>query len=344
MRLEDQLRRTIRRQGKADSTADTYWHHIKKFLLFAKQKRGDWVHPKDMGRHQVEVWLSHLANDQDLAANSQNVAFSSICYLYREVLGQSLENVSALRAKRPQRIREVLDQTELVALFEALNGIPLLCARMMYASNFRIGELGRLRIKDLSFERKQATVRGAKGEKDRIVQFPEIMHSAVHRQIESMKVLWRHDNDSGANGVSLPHAFGRKSPKAHRSFAWWYLLASDHYSRDPVSKKLFRHHRDMGNIARSIKDAAERIGIPKRITSHCLRHSYATHSLENGVPIHVVQKLMGHNSIETTETYLHVKKDGITSAESPLEDLLTNPPKRKANEDDEPPTLKVFAG
>lgn len=341
MKLEQQLRRKIRAQGKADSTADTYWHWIGQFLRYARQRRGEWVHPKDMGERQVEIWLSHLANDRDLAANSQNQAFSAVCYLYRHVLNRPLEGVSALRAKRPQRIREVLDQSELVELFGAMRGMPKLWAQMMYAANFRIGEVARIRMKDLHFERGQAVARGAKGEKDRVVQFPAILHDAVRRQMESMKVQWKHDVAEGLNGVSLPHAFGRKSPKSHLSFAWWYLFASDNYSRCPKSGRLLRHHRDPSNIARAIKDTAERIGIPKRITSHCLRHSFATHSLENGVPIHVVAKLMGHNNIEVTETYLHVRKDGATSYSSPLETLLSNPPARPDSERD---NLKVFVG
>ena len=81
----------------------------------------------------------------------------------------------------------------------------------------------------------------------------------------------------------------------------------------------------MGHIARQIKAAASKCGFAKRVTSHCLRHSFATHSLENNVPIHVVQKLMGHTSIETTEGYLHVTKDGATAAKSPLEVLLASP-------------------
>ena len=325
MKLEEQLRKKIRAQGKADSTADCYWGHVKAFLLFAKEKRGVWVHPKDMGRRQVEIWLSHLANDKDLAANSQNQAFSALCYLYRHVLEQPLENVSALRAKAPQRVREVLDQSEIVDLFGELRGLALLAARMMYASNFRIGEIGRLRIKDISFERKQIVIHSAKGEKDRYVGFPEIMHDAIRSQIESMRVLWKHDVADGLNGVSLPHAYGRKSPKSHLDFAWWYLLAADDYSRCPKSGTMLRHHRDMGHIARQIKEAAIKCGIPKKITSHCLRHSFATHSLENGVPIHVVQRLMGHASIETTETYLHATKDGATAAKSPLESLEETP-------------------
>jgi integrase len=142
--------------------------------------------------------------------------------------------------------------------------------------------------------------------------------------MESMQVLWQSDRREGLNGVSLPNRWGEKSPSSRLDFAWWYLFASDHYSKCPHSGRLYRHHRDMGHIARQIKQAAQQAGIPKRITSHCLRHSYATHSLEGGVPIHVVQRIMGHSDPRTTMGYIHLQKDGVTSAKSPLESLLAN--------------------
>lgn len=346
MKLEQQLREKIRSQGKADSTADAYWYWVKRFLLFAKAKRGHWVGPADMGRRQVEIFLNHLANVENVSANTQNQAFSSLCYLYREVVGSPLEGVSAMRAKRPQAIRDVLDVSEVLMLFDELSGTAKLAAMLMYASSFRIGEVGRLRIKDISFERKQIAIRNSKGERGRVVGFPEILHEAVQRQIESMKVMWRIDVADGLNGVSLPKSFGRKSPNAHKELAWWYLFAADNYSRCPHSGRLLRRHIDMGHIGRQIKQAAIRAEIPKRITSHCLRHSWATHSLDGGVPIHVVQALMGHSSIKTTEGYLHVSKDGATAAKSPLTELLANPQRviEKRKESQEPPRLKVFAG
>lgn len=346
MKLEEQLRQKIRSQGKAESTADAYWHWVNRFIRFAKEKRGEWVHPRELGKRQVEIFLSHLANRENVSANTQNQAFSALCYLYKHIIEKPLEDVSALRAKTPQRVRDVLDQSEIIGLFGELDGIALTVARMMYASSFRIGEVGRIRVKDVSFERRQIIVRGAKGEKDRVVGFPAILHPVIERQIESVKVIWRDDNANGRNGVSLPKAFGRKSPSAHLELAWYYLFPSDSESRCQVSGRLLRHHRDMGHIARQIKQAAKRAEIPKHITSHCLRHSFATHSLESGVPVHVVQALMGHASIETTESYLHVTIDGATSAKSPLSELaevLKDPPRR---EKDSPattePIIKLF--
>ena len=344
MKLETQVRNKIRAQNKSDKTADSYWHWIDAFLRFARKKRGRWVHPSELNERHVEIFLSDMANRLDYAADTQNIAFYALCYLYKHVLNRPLENVSALRAKRPSRIRDVLDQSELIELFDQLSGQALLAARMMYASSFRIGEISELRIKDISFPRKQIYVHAGKGQKDRLVGFPVELHESVRLQIESMRVLWQHDMAEGRNGVSLPNRFGVKSPSSHREFCWYYLFTSAVESRCPRTGRLLRHHQHAGNIAKQIKKAAGRCGFSKRITSHCLRHSFATHSIENGVPIHFVQRLMGHSDIRTTEGYLHLSKEGATAAESPLVPLLASPALAHRPKPDETPPLRVFAG
>lgn len=350
MKLKQQLYEKIRAEGKDVKTADAYWGWIKRFIEYAKLKRGGWVHPKDMGRPQVEKFLTHLAVKENVAPSTQNQALSAFCYLYNVLLDQPLEGVNALRAKKPQIVRQVLDQSEIVRLFAELRGRPELSAKMMYASSFRIGEIGRIRMKDIAFERCQINVQESKHGKSRVVGFPESLHEAVRRQMESMRVLWKYDLADGLNGVSLPYAWGKKSPSSHLDFAWWYLFTADNYTPDPITGKLYRHHCDMANIGRAISKAARKAGIPKRITSHCLRHSWTTHSLEGNVPIHIVQALAGHSSIETTMGYAHLRKDAATATPSPIDalaNILANPQiaiDRRRDDDQDPPRLRVWAG
>lgn len=327
MDIEKMIRDKIRSQGKADSTAEVYHHWVDRYLRFCASNGIN--RSNATAERAVEKFLSMLANVEDISANTQNQAFAAMCYFYKNVLERPLVGVSALRAKRPDRIRDVADQSEIVAMLGELTGVSNLVAQMIYGCSFRIGEVGRLRIRDISKPRRQIMVRCAKGEKDRIVGYPIELHDAVDRQIESMKVLWKHDVADGMNGVSLPRAYGRKSPRSHLDFTWYYLLCSDELSKCPVSGRLLRHQRNMGNIGRQIKEASLRAGIPKNITSHCLQHSHATHSLEQGVPLHFVQARMGHSGTETTKRYLHASVDGVTAAKSPLETLLANPGQRK---------------
>lgn len=317
--FERQIRERIKMQHKADSTADAYVHWFNRFLAYCK---ANGIGKETKAEQAAESFLSFLANRERVSANTQNQAFSSLCYVYREVLNRPLVDVSALRAKTPDRTRSVCDQSELKQIFEAMSGVNLLGCQMMYAAGLRSGELGGIRIKDVDFNRCQIHVWGAKGAKDRIVQFPKVLHAAVSRQIDSMRCLWKSDVAEKLNGVSLPDAWGRKSPSSRLDFAWYYLFCSEHYSQDPHSKNWYRHHRDSGGYAKALKAAVRQCGIPKRITPHCLRHSFATHSLEGGMPIHFLQELMGHNSIETTETYLHVSKDLATAQYSPIDGVL----------------------
>lgn len=320
--VQIEIEQKIRSQHKKLSTANSYWGWVQRYYAFCKSKG---IGKETPAEKAVEMFLSKLANVDQISANTQNQAFSALCYFYGEVRNRPLVGVSALRSKRPDAIRHILNRTELISLFNNLTSIPLLCARMMYASGFRIGELGNLRIKDLDFERCQAQVCRSKHNKTRTVKLPPILHEHIQRQINSMRVLYESDKADKLNGVSLPFAYGRKCPSARMDFGWWYLFSSDNYSRCPESGVLYRHHRDMDNIARQIKRGCKDAGITKPITSHCLRHTFCTHSIESGMPLHFVQQLMGHDSLETLQPYIHASTIDATSARSPLEDLLANP-------------------
>jgi len=320
--LKTQMLYRIRATGRSEATFKSYWYWCEKFFRFVRQQTGQWKHPRNCGRDEVEAWLSSLTNGREwVSKNTQNLALQAVCYLYREVLKQPLENVDALRSKRPEHVREVVDQSELLKLFAAMRGVELLAAQLMYGCGLRIGDLVKIRIKDISFERSQIHIHSGKGDKSRYVAFPSCLHEQVRKQIESMRVLHSDDVRQGLNGVSLPDGFGRKCRSAHLEFAWWYLFASDNYSRCPRSGTLYRHHRDKSHIGRLIKDAVKRAGIDKRITSHSLRHSWATHSNEMGVDIRTIQVLLGHSDIRTTEIYVHANQHRATASRNPLQEL-----------------------
>lgn len=330
-------------QGKARSTAKAYSGWVMRYLAWCQQNR---IGKETRAEEACERYLSWLANCQHVSSTTQNQAFSSLCYFYRHVMERPLENVQALRAKRPQTCREALDRSEVLALLNELDGPARLAAELMYGTGMRIGEVAKLRIKDLSFKTQQIHIHGGKGNKSRLIPFPECVHERTQLQVESMRVLWKHDRADGLNGVSLPNALGRKASSWHMDFAWWYLCTSDQYSRSPVDDRMYRHHVDTGHIGRQINQAAKRAGLDKRVTAHWLRHSYTTHILEDNTPIHVAKELLGHDRIETTSTYAHARKDGITSTRSPLADLLANPSEvqQRRVEANEPFKLKVFAG
>jgi len=325
MKLEEQMERKIKLQGLSPNTFRTYWGYCVDYMQHVRSyNASEWRHPKDCGRVEIERWLSWLSTDKGVSKSTQNTALQAVLYLYREILGISIENVSAMRAKREAHTREVLSVGEVGRLFTQLDGVNLLVAQLMYGCGLRIGDAVGLRLKDISFDRKQLAIKTTKGEKWRFTVFPEIVHQAVRRQIQSVEVVCRCDQTQNPNGVSLPDAYRRKSPRAASSLMWYFLFPSDCLSVGH-ERVLCRHHRHPDHIARMIKEASERAGIMKRVTSHVLRHSYATHSHEQGVPMRTLMQLLGHADIRTTEIYVHSDEHQATAALSPLETLMANP-------------------
>jgi integron integrase len=296
----------------------------------------------------VTEWLTYLANDRHVAKNSQNVALQALCYLYREVLGKPLENVSAIRAKRACHVPDVLDTNEVAAILSAMDGVPRLICELMYGCGLRIGDVLGLRVKDVSFDRRQITIHQSKGDKWRYVSFPECLHDGVRMQLQSVRVVHAVDAEENPNGVSLPNAaLRRKYPQASRSMAWYYLFPSVSLSRDDDGL-LCRHHLHASTVSRSLSRSVRMAGVEKRVTSHMFRHSYATHAHESGVTLRALQQLLGHSSSKTTEIYTHVDQRGVTASRSPIEsmcNLLRNPPVRERCSDaTDTDGLRVFAG
>lgn len=192
--VQIEIETKIRSQHKEQSTADAYWGWVKRYFDFcAKNKLGKDVRAEDA----VTQFLTRLANIDNVSANTQNQAFAALCYFYGTVRNRALVGVSALRAKRDDAVRSILNQDELIRMFDSLSGIPLLVSRMMYASGFRIGELGKLRVKDIDFERCQIQICRSKHGKTRTVKFPEVLHEHVQRQVDSMRVLHAADKADG---------------------------------------------------------------------------------------------------------------------------------------------------
>jgi integron integrase len=265
--------------------------------------------------------LTDLAVRKNVSPTTQNVALQSALFLYREVLNMKIEGVDALRSKRPKRLPTVLSVVEVARLLTALEGQSRLIGQMLYGCGLRIGECVSLRCKDIDVDNRQLILRGAKGAKDRAVGLPKMLVDPLSRQIEATRKWHAIDVKAGCNRVDVPYQFAKKSPNAPGSLSWYWLFCSHVNSRHPTEGWLGRYHVDESNFGRSLSVAARRLGILKRVHPHCLRHSYATHSLNQGTDIRSLQTLMGHADIRTTMIYTHVEQAGVTSETSPLDRL-----------------------
>lgn len=318
LRLMDQVREVLRYHHYAYRTEQTYCDWVVRFIKF----HGGQTHPKDMGKAEIDAFLSHLATHGKVSAATQNQAFNAILFLYRLVLDQPIEGqIEAVRAKRRPRFPVVMTQEEVRRVLAEMKGTHLLMAKLLYGGGLRLMECVRLRVQDLDIDRGLLYVRAAKGDKDRGTLLPNAVHYDLRRHLDRVKALHDSDLASGLGEVHLPEALARKYRNAGREFRWQYLFPGKNPSKDPRTGVLRRHHVLESGLQKAVKVAADRAGITKRVSCHTFRHCFATHLLENGVNIRVVQELMGHAEVKTTEIYTHVMEKDLTAVVSPLDRL-----------------------
>jgi integron integrase len=315
-KLLEQIRNVTRTRHYSPRTEEAYIHWIKQYIHFHNKK-----HPAEMGADEVSKFLTYLAVTRKVAASTQNQALAALLFLYRNVLGVDLpwlENV--IRAKRPARLPVVLTKLEVRALLGQLTQTNWLLASLLYGSGLRLREGLRLRVKDVDFGYQQLIVRDGKGEKDRVTVLPLSLIEPLRQQQAYARGIHQRDLREGFGRTLLPFALARKYPKADLDWGWQYVFPAATRSQDPVSLQIHRHHVGEWVLQKAVKDGVRRAGINKPASCHTLRHSFATHLLEDGYDIRTVQELMGHKDVRTTMIYTHVLNRGGRGVKSPLDE------------------------
>ena len=317
-KLLDQLRAAIRTRHYSMRTEQAYVYWARRFILFHNKR-----HPKEMHDLQVVQFLTHLAVNKGVASSTQNVALNALVFLYRHVLANPLGDISsATRAKKPRKLPLVLSQEEVGMLLLRLNGVYLLIGALLYGSGLRLLECLQLRVKDIDFSYHCLHIREGKGAKDRVVTLPKQIHATLSDHLNKTRLIHQQDLNNGYGEVHLPHGLARKFRNAANEWKWQYVFPAIRVSIDPRSGKTRRHHLDVSTFQKAIRKAVKDSKISKPASSHTLRHSFATHALQNGMDIRTVQQQLGHASVETTEIYTHVLQRGGQAVRSPLEDIF----------------------
>lgn len=314
-RLLDQMREVLRLKHLSFRTEETYVSWVKRFILFHEKR-----HPKDMGAAEIRAFLTHLATHGQVAASTQNSALNALLFLYRSVLKQPFPQLEDIeRAKRPRRVPSVFSRAEVQAILSELSGLSHLMVGLLYGSGLRLMECVRLRVKDVDFTYHQITVRDGKGAQDRVTMLPRALVEPLQRHLAKVKLMHEEDLLEGCGEVYLPYAFDRKDLHAGKAWIWQYIFPASKRSIDPRSGVERRHHVSEAVLQRAVKEALRRTNIPKRGSCHTLRHSFATHLLEDGYDIRTVQELLGHKDVSTTMVYTHVLQRGGRGVHSPLD-------------------------
>ena len=314
-KLLDQVRDVIRRKHFSIRTEQTYVDWIKRYIFFHDKR-----HPNEMAEAEITAFLTHLARAGKVAASTQNQALSALLFLYREVLQQNIGWLDQVeRAKPPARLPVVLTKEEVQRLFAHVHGTKRLMAGLLYGSGLRLMECVRLRVKDVDLGYLRVTVRDGKGGKDRITMLPVNAAKPLERHLQKVKAQHEQDLEEGFGSVYLPDALEQKYPNAGREWMWQYVFPSSRLSIDTRSGIRRRHHVEESSLQLGIKRAVRASGIQKPATCHTLRHSFATHLLENGYDIRTVQELLGHKDVSTTMIYTHVLNRPGIGVRSPLD-------------------------
>jgi integron integrase len=314
-RLMDQIRAAIRTKHYSRRTEEAYLHWARQFILFHGKR-----HPLEMGEVEVASFLEHLAVNKAVAASTQNQALNALVFLYGTVLRKPFGKLRHLtRAKRPKRLPTVLTQTEVLRLLSAMSGRSSLMARLLYGAGLRLTECANLRIKDIDFNANQILVRDGKGFKDRVTMLPEMLKEELANRVKRLKLFHQAELRRGNGHATLPYALARKYQNLAKSWQWQYVFPAQKLVWDGEANLWRRHHVFEDTLQRAVRAAGALAGIEAAVSCHVLRHSFATHLLEQGCDIRTVQQLMGHKDVSTTMIYTHVLKKPGLGVKSPLD-------------------------
>jgi integron integrase len=315
--LETRTREVLRLKHRSYSTEKTYITWLRSFRRYVHDKK-----PSQLTNGNIQDFLSSLAVERKVSASTQNQALNALIFVYRHVLEKEIgeKELNAVRAIYKRRLPVVLTLKEVHAIFDHLSGVQRIMAMFTYGCGLRLQECLSLRIKDIDLEQNIVIVRSGKGDKDRRTILPESLKDDLIAHLSEVRSLYDQDREKGINGVYLPGALEKKYTNAGKEWAWFWLFPSQSLSVDPRTHTVRRHHMHPASLQKAFKAAVTKSGITKQASVHTLRHSFATHLLENGYDIRTIQELLGHRNLQTTMIYTHVASKNVLGVRSPLDE------------------------
>ncbi len=243
-------------------------------------------HPREVDETAIKQYLLYLINQKKSPASTINQIFNALRFLYVDLYNKQFVIGKLPRPKKIDKLPDVLNDEEVIRIFSSINNIKHRTMIMLtYASGLRVSEIVRLRIEDLDGERGLIHIRDAKGKKDRYTVLPESLKGALQNYWKTYEL--------GNSGWLFPGS----QPDRYLSIR---------------------------SIQSVFERAVKKCGIAKPVSMHTLRHSFATHLLEQGTDLRYIQELLGHQNSKTTEIYTHVSNRSLGKIKSPLDRLANN--------------------
>ena len=312
----EQMREILESRHYSSRTQRAYVDWVERYIVFHGER-----HPKDMGKPEIEAFLTHLTVEQKVAASTQNQALCALSFLYKEVLNQELSSLVVARPRKTKRLPTILTKEEAINVIDAMTGTSQLMAKLIYGSGLRALECLRLRVKDVDFKRCLISVRDEKGKKCRKTRLPRKVILPLQEHLKRVKQIHLKDLEEGYGAVFLPDAVKSKAAALQREWGWQYLFPAKSLSTDPDTSIVHRSHPDESSLQKAVRAAARLARIDKPVSCLTLRHSFATHILEAGYDIRAVQELLGHKDLKTTMVYMQLvnREAKLEAIRSPLD-------------------------
>jgi integron integrase len=313
--LIDKLADEIKVRHYSRKTLKTYAHWSRQFQRFLKNKP-----PQELSTADVKEYLTYLAVKCKVAASTQNQAFNSLLFLFRYALKREFGILKDVpRAKKSLFIPMVLSMPEIDAILRQLYYPYNLFIKVLFGCGLRLFEGLQIRVGDFNFDGGKLLVHG-KGKKDRTVPIPESISPELKAQVEKVSKLHEQDLAAGYDGVFLDDDLEKKYPKAPKEFMYQWVFPQQSLTLVEETGERRRYHLHETQLQGALYHAVRKAKIPKKVTAHTFRHSFATHLLQAGYDIRVIQTLLGHSSLKTTMIYTHcVPVRTVKEPKSPLD-------------------------
>jgi len=284
--LRQRMIEDLRLRGYADRTVEAYVSAVSRLAQFHHTP------PDHLSEEQLRAYLLHLTTARKLAGPSLTVALCGLRFFYEQTLKRSWNILDVARPKRDKRLPVVLSRAEVWQVLAAVRTPAYrACLTTIYACGLRLLEATQLQVPQVDSGRALLHIRRGKGGIDRVVPLPQAT-------LALLRAHWQ----------------------THRNPLWVFPAPRRRPARpanDPAVGPI-----GPSTLQKAFVLAVRQSGVSKRAHVHTLRHSYATHLLEAGVPVSVIQEYLGHSSPSTTAIYTHVTRELRDAARDPINDLM----------------------
>ena len=282
--LRQQMREEMQLRGLSAGTQDCYISAVRRLAAHYRKS------PDELSEEELRAYFLYLMNEKQLSSSSCRVAHYAIRFLYVQTLKQTWPADLVVRPAKATKLPVVLSVAEVQQLLGCIRKPHYrVCLSTIYACGLRRSEGVSLQVTDIDSERMMLLVRQGKGAKDRYVPLPESI-------LDMLRSHW----------TSHRHPDWLFPAKPRNGQSWATAIA-------PMSES---------SLQKAMRAAVQESGIKKHATVHTLRHSYATHMLEAGVNLRLIQAYLGHSSITTTARYLHLTRPTETVATEAINRIM----------------------